>query len=355
MGHDGWVIDWTLTERIASFVAGEPLAGSPRPQLAEVSADSERVVTGYTGLRPPAPLPAPELLTRRDWARANQRSLRSVLDPLSDGVGDGLGVAAPVVRGAVGAVLAAEIGVALGYLSRRVLGQYEVVLLDAEAPARLLFVGPNLDEAARTLDAGDDELLRWVALHEVTHALQFAGVPWLREHLAGMLRELVASMEVSLDPARVLRVPTRDDLRTLADAVAAGDLVSLVTTPAQRGMLDRMQATMAVLEGYAEHVMDAAGAELLPSLERLRAAMDRRRASASAPARVLQRLLGLELKLRQYRLGKAFCDAVVARGGIGALNRVWDAPGVMPTLAELEQPDSWMDRTRVPSVTKSWA
>jgi coenzyme F420 biosynthesis associated uncharacterized protein len=190
-------------------------------------------------------------------------------------------------------------------------------------------------------------MLRWVALHEVTHALQFAGVPWLREHLAALLRELLGSMEVSLNASRALRVPTRDDLRSLIDAVSSGDLISLVSTPAQRELLDRMQATMAVLEGYAEHVMDAAGPELVPSLPKLRAAMDRRRASPSAPARLLQRLLGLEMKMRQYKLGKAFCDAVVERGGIEALNRVWTGPEAMPTLAELEDPPAWMRRTDV--------
>jgi putative hydrolase len=105
---------------------------------------------------------------------------------------------------------------------------------------------------------------------------------------------------------------------------------------------------MAVLEGHAEHVMDAVGAPLLPSLPRLRAALDARRRSQSAPARLLQRLLGLEMKLRQYDLGKRFCDAVVRDGGIGALNRVWHAPELLPTLAELDDPSSWRKRTGVP-------
>jgi coenzyme F420 biosynthesis associated uncharacterized protein len=234
-----------------------------------------------------------------------------------------------------------------------VLGQYELVILDPDAPSRLLFVGPNLDEAAAAFGADEDELLTWVALHEVTHALQFSGVPWLRDHLAGLLREMLASLEVSVDPSRLLRLPSREDLRALVDTVAQGGLVELVTTPGQRETLDRIQATMAVLEGHAEHVMDAVGADLMPSLPRLRAAMDRRRASASAPARLLQRLLGLELKLRQYQLGKAFVDGVVERGGIEALNRVWVAPDLIPTLAELEDPEAWLARTRVPSVTKS--
>jgi coenzyme F420 biosynthesis associated uncharacterized protein len=343
------VIDWALTERIAGMVAGEAGAGAPRPELAEVAAESERVVGAYTGLRAPESLPAPELVARPDWVRANLRSLRPSLEPIAAGLGDGLGPAAPAVRAVAGALLAAEMGVVVGYLSRRVLGQYELVILDAQAPPRLLFVGPNLDEAARSFGADDAEMLRWVALHEVTHALQFAGVPWLREHLAGLLGELLGSMEVSVDPSRLLRLPSGDDLRALVDAVQEGDLISLVSTPAQREVLDRMQATMAVLEGYAEHVMDAAGEEMVPTLPRLREAMDRRRASPSAPARLIQRLLGLEMKLRQYRLGKAFCDAVVERGGMEALNRVWDGPEAMPTLGEIEDPAAWMRRTGVPA------
>jgi coenzyme F420 biosynthesis associated uncharacterized protein len=351
----GQVIDWTLTERVAGMLVGDAERGAPRPRLREVAAESERLVTAYAGLRAPAPLPEPELLTRSEWVRANLRSLRPTLEPLADRLGEGLGPATPIVRAAGGALLAVELGVVVGYLSRRVLGQYELVILDPEAPSRLLFVGPNLDEAAAAFDADDDELLTWVALHEVTHALQFSGVPWLRDHLAGLLREMLASLEVSVDASRLLRLPSQEDLRALVDAVAQGGLVELVTTPGQRETLDRIQATMAVLEGHAEHVMDAVGAELIPSLPRLRAAMDRRRASASAPARLLQRLVGLELKMRQYRLGKAFVDGVVERGGIEALNRVWEGPGVIPSLAELEDPDAWLARTCVPSVTKSGA
>ena len=351
----GRVIDWTLTERVAGMLAGDPERGTPRPRLGEVAEKSERLVSAYSGLQAPATLPEPELLTRPEWVRANLRSLKPTLEPLAGRLGEGLGPATPIVRAAGGALLAVELGVVIGYLSRRVLGQYELVILDPEAPSRLLFVGPNLDEAGASFGADEDELLTWVALHEVTHALQFAGVPWLRDHLAGLLREMLASLEVSIDPSRLLRLPSRDDLRSLVDAVAQGGLIELVTTPAQRETLDRVQATMAVLEGHAEHVMDAVGAELVPSLPRLRAAMDRRRASASAPARLLQRLLGLEMKMRQYQLGKAFCDGVVEREGVEALNRVWEAPGMVPTLVELEDPDSWLARTRVPSVTKSGA
>jgi coenzyme F420 biosynthesis associated uncharacterized protein len=346
------VIDWSLATRIAGGVAGDPPHRS-RPALAEKAARSEQLVSGYTGLVAPGPLPEAELIGREAWVQANVRSMRPMLDPITDRLGEGLGPLGPAMRTGTGLVVAAEVGVLLGLVGRRVLGQYELVLLDAASPARLLFVGPNLDDASRSLGVDDDEFLSWVALHEVTHALQFAGVPWLRAHLSSLVKEVMGSLEVSVDPSRLLRVPTRDDLRTLADAVIAGDLLQLVTRPEQRLLLDRVQATMAVLEGYAEHVMDAAGAQLLPSLPKLRSAMTSRRSSQTGVARLLGRLLGLEMKMRQYELGKRFCDAVVADDGIAGLNRVWDSPEALPTLAELENPALWRARTPVPSVTKS--
>jgi coenzyme F420 biosynthesis associated uncharacterized protein len=343
------MIDWGLAEQIAVFVAGEGAnGGAARPRLdglPTAAAESERLVTAYTGLRSPGSLPRPEALDRRGWIDANVHSLRPLLDPLAGRMGSDLGPLAAPVRVAAGVLMAAEVGVLFGYMARHVLGQYELVLLDAEAPARLLFVAPNLDEAGRSLDAKPGELLRWVALHETTHALQFEGVPWLRGHLSDLVHELLRSVEVSIDAGRLLRLPTGADVRALVDAIREGDLLSLVTAPEQRALLDRAQATMAVLEGYAEHVMDAVGAGLLPSLPRLRAGLERRRAKRSQASRWLARLLGLELKLRQYRLGKAFCDAVVEQGGIDALNGVWTRPEALPTLAELEDPSSWMARS----------
>ena len=236
----GQVIDWSLATRLAGFLAGD--AGHrPRPSLPALARESEQVVRAYTGLAPDRPLPEAELLDRPAWIEANLRSMRPLMEPLSARTGQGAGPLAPALRGAAGVLLAAEIGVLMGYVSRRVLGQYELVLLDAQAPARLLFVGPNLDEAAREMAVDEDDLLRWVALHEVTHALQFAGVPWLREHLGDLLRSLIGSLEVGLDPSRLLRLPSAEDLRGLVRAVSSGDLLKFVAGPQQLALLDRMQ------------------------------------------------------------------------------------------------------------------
>ncbi|HKG04102.1 MAG TPA: zinc-dependent metalloprotease [Conexibacter sp.] len=345
------MIDWFLAQRLARHVAGEPDSRPPSTDLVALSADSAERVIAYTGLTPAHELPPAEGIGRAEWIAANVGAMRMLLDPPLSKVGEGLGPARHAMRLAAGVVLTAEVGVVLGFLAQRVLGQYELVLLDTtpdDRPPRLLFVLPNLAGAGQTFGADEREFLTWVALHEVTHAVQFAGVPWLQRHMAAMVRELLSHAELRIDTRRGLRMPGGDDLKRLVAAVRNGDFVSLVASEQERETLERMQATMAVLEGHAEHVMDAVGAPLLPSLPRLRAALDARRKSQSAPARLLQRLLGLEMKLKQYEQGKRFCDAVVREAGVEALNRVWESPEMLPSSAELDAPSQWLRRTGVP-------
>ena len=333
-------IDWNLAGHIARGVAGLQPAGDPAPfeRLAGPAAESERLVSAYTGLVATSPVPAPEPVGRPAWIDANLRSLGTVLDPAAERISGGLGPLGALVGG----LLAVEAGAVSGFLAGRVLGQYEFPVLDPAAPARLLFVAPNLGHAADQLHAEHDQLLRWVALHETTHALQFGGVPWLREHLAGMVRELLAALDV--DPRVLFRLPDPSDLRRLFDSVRDDGLAMIVFGPERRALMERVQAFMAVLEGYAEHVMDAVGVQVLPDLERLRGALERRRRDRTGLLKLFETLLGLDLKMRQYEQGKAFCDAVVARGGIDALNSVWSAPDAMPTPAELDDPVAWLAR-----------
>ncbi len=342
------MIDWIIAERIASFIAGEGEGAPPTVDLAPLAAESEQRVVAYTGLQPARPLPAPEGIGRREWVASNIGSMQALLDPVLQRAGSSLGPLRPAMQIGVGLVLSGEVGVVLGYLAQRVLGQYELVLLDEaveDRPPRLLFVLPNLGQAMRSFEADEREFMTWVTLHEVTHAVQFAGVPWLHAHVAGLVKQLLASAEVRIEAPRRLRIPTRDELRELATAVREGDLISVVTTKAERETLDRVQAVMAVIEGHAEHVMDAVAPDLVPSLPRLRAAIDRRRRSQSGLSRLVGKLLGLDLKLRQYEQGKRFCDAVVREGGVEALHHVFSGPEALPTLGELNHPRAWLERT----------
>ncbi|HTX33209.1 MAG TPA: zinc-dependent metalloprotease [Solirubrobacteraceae bacterium] len=342
------MIDWIIAERIAAFVAGEGDAELPTIDLAPLATESEARVVAYTGLQPTRPLPAPEGIGRREWVATNLGSMRALLDPVLNRAGQNLGPLRPAVQIGVGLVLSTEVGVVLGYLAQRVLGQYELVLLDEAVenrPPRLLFVLPNLGQAVRSFDADEREFMTWVTLHEVTHAVQFAGVPWLHAHVAGLVQELLASAEVRIEAPRKLRVPSREEVGEIMAALRKGDLISIVTNKAERATLDRVQAVMAVIEGHAEHVMDAVAPDLVPSLPRLRASIDRRRRSQSGLSRLLARLLGMDLKLRQYEQGKRFCDAIVAEAGPEALHHVFSGPEALPTLKELTDPKAWLDRT----------
>ena len=345
------MIDWILAEKIAGYVAGTGDAERPGTDLDAIAVESERRVTAYTGLQPARPLPEPEGISRHEWVTSNIASMRALLDPVLERAGKSLGPLRPAMQIGVGLLLSTEVGIVLGYLGQRVLGQYELVLLDeavANRPPRLLFVLPNLGQAVRSFDADEKEFMTWVTLHEVTHAVQFAGVPWLHAHVAGLVRELLSRAEVRIDTPRKLRLPSADEIRRATTALRQGDLVSIVTTRAERETLDRVQAVMAVIEGHAEHVMDAVAPDLVPSLPRLRAGIDRRRRSQTGLSRLVARLLGMDLKLRQYEQGKQFCDAVVREAGVAALHHVFSSPEALPTLSELSEPRAWLERTAAP-------
>ena len=342
------MIDWRVARGVGSRVVGEPPQALLPGDLDALAADAAERVIAYTGMEPQVALPPAEAVDRPVWLDANLRSMRLLLDPAADrltGGLDALGPLAAPVRSAAGAALGAEVGGLAGYLGRRVLGQYDLALLDGEVPPRLLLVAPNLTEAAERLDVPLDQLLAWVTVHEVTHAVQFSSVGWLRDHVGGLVSELLGSIEA---PAGLgLKLPTQDELKAFVGAVQTGELIGLLGGPERQALLDRIQATMALVEGHAEHVMDAVGADVLDDLPALRAALDRRREEREGVGRWFERLIGLEAKLRQYTQGKAFCDLVVAEAGVPALHRAWEGPNLLPSLAELDEPERWLARTHL--------
>jgi coenzyme F420 biosynthesis associated uncharacterized protein len=342
------VIDWILAERIAGMVAGTGDGKPPEADLAALARLSEARVTAYTGLQPARPLPPPEGISRREWVSSNVAAMRLLLDPVLEKSTKGLGPLRPAMQIGMGLIISTEMGVVLGYMAQRVLGQYELVLLDeavAERPPRLLFVLPNLGQAVSAFGAEDEEFMTWVTLHEVTHAVQFSGVPWLHGYLSGLVRELLQSAELRMDSPRKLRLPSTAEIKRVGEALRRGDLIAIVTSHAERATLDRVQAVMAVIEGHAEHVMDAVAPDLLPNLPKLREAIDRRRRSQSGLSRLLGKLLGMDMKMRQYEQGKIFCDAVVAARGVPALHHVFSGPEALPSLAEIRDPQAWLART----------
>ena len=341
------MVDWSLARQVARLAAGSGERGGPDPDVASLCAEMEEHVAAYTSLRPESAVPAPELVGREAWSALNIDSLAAMIDPVAARLERRLEFAGPLagpLQAGATATLAAEVGLVMGYVATRVLGQYDLSLLGGDAPPRLLFVAPNLRKAVRELEVDPDAFHRWVCAHELTHVFQFQGVPWLREHLSAMVREYLAGVEVRIERGAAGGLPSLPNPARLVETFREGGLAALVQTTEQRALMERVQATMAVVEGYSEHVMDSLPDHVIPDRDALRAAMERRRSSRSAPALAIERLLGFDIKMRQYERGKRFCDAVVSAAGIEVLDRVWEGPGSLPSTRELEQPAEWVGR-----------
>jgi len=348
------LVDWGLAFRLGRRLAGDEDSKLAEREARATSSEALEMALAYTTLEPAAPVPEVEVVSRDEWIGSNLAELAKLLTPMEERLASELrlpGPLAPVARRALSAAAGAEAGAVVGYASKRVLGQYQVSLRQDEGTPRMLLVGANLSEAAGKLGVDPDAFLLWVLVHEQTHSIQFGSVHWLREHLAGLVAELLESASSGLDlgafVGRAKGLVTRDPragLRRILD----GELTRIFAGDEQGEVMDRMAAVMAVVEGYAEHVMDEASADV-PELAIMRERMDARRARRTGLADLIARILGMGAKLRQYELGKRWCDAVVAEAGVEGLDRVWEAPDALPSLAELDDASAWIRRVLTPA------
>jgi coenzyme F420 biosynthesis associated uncharacterized protein len=293
------------------------------------------------------------IVDRPGWIRANVDGFRVVLDPLTQHLRERSN--APLPGGVVGAVgsriTGVQAGLILAYLSGRVLGQYELFLPpdpatpNGVAPAgRLTLVAPNILMVERELGVDPHDFRRWVCLHEETHRTQFTAVPWLRGYVQEQMTEFLLASD--LDPATIL-----ERMRSAADAVAGavrdggGDsVIEAIQTPKQREILDRLTSVMTLVEGHGDYVMDAVGPQVVPSVAKIRARFNERRGSAGRLERTLRRILGIDLKMKQYAQGSRFVKTIVEEAGMTTFNKVWVSPQSLPTKDEFVTPQLWLDR-----------
>jgi putative hydrolase len=120
-------------------------------------------------------------------------------------------------------------------------------------------------------------------------------------------------------------------------------LVGLFANEAQRDAMDRMQALMSLLEGHGNAVMNRLGREHVAGQARMARVLQARRQSTGMAA-FLQKLVGLESKMRQYEVGEAFVAAVEREGGPRAIDAAWRGPEFLPTVDELAHPHDWLTR-----------
>ncbi len=332
------LVDWDLATSTAARLGptGPAVsldeATSVVADLRVLAAEATGHVAAFTGLEQLVSDAGVRVVDRRTWAAVNVAGLRVVVRPLSDKLAGKPFMDNPIS----GKVAGLQAGALLAFLSGKVLGQYEV--FDAD-PGQLLLVAPNIVAVERKLRAEPRDFRLWVCIHEVTHRTQFTGVPWLRDHFLGEIRQYIDAAEPSGQFARAAG--------RLFDAARGKDGVSLldaVQTPAQRVVLDRLTALLTVLEGHAEYVMDGVGPSVIGTVERIRAAFDKRRVAANPAEQYLRKLFGLDIKLRQYAEGRRFVSAVIDRVGMTGFNRVFDSPATLPSLSELSDPDIWVAR-----------
>jgi coenzyme F420 biosynthesis associated uncharacterized protein len=343
-------IDWALAERVAERISGQdPFAASYHAaglerDFTEFTERAQAYVEAETGIHSLAGPARARVVDRADWVRANLASYRRLLRPVLDKLEDRMAGPAAAVSGKVAG---AELGALLGWMSTRVLGQYDLLVLEEEDPEEqdlVYYVGPNILSLEKRHSFPPAEFRLWVALHEVTHRTQFTGVPWLREYFLGLTRQLLDGADP--DPAQVFAVVGRiaESLRTRDNPLADGGVAALLASPEQRRVMDRVGGLMSLLEGHGDVTMDRAAIGQIPSQERFARVLRARRAEMNMAARLLQRLIGLEAKLAQYEQGEAFIAAVEAEGGPQLLNRAFERPENLPSLVEIRDPGSWIAR-----------
>jgi coenzyme F420 biosynthesis associated uncharacterized protein len=348
-------IAWDTAERIASSIARRraPMLDYELQAMAsdfdELTADAEVLVAEETGLHSLAGPARARVTDRAGWVSANvasfQRLLRPVMDKMEAALAGARGPRLPV--NASRQLSGAQVGLLLGWMSGRVLGQYDQLLIEDERPEDqdiVYYVGPNIAAVEQRYGFPPREFRLWIALHEVTHRAQFTGVPWMREHFLSLLDDTLDGLDP--DPRQLLEGVRRavDGLRSGRNPLEEGGLLGLLATPAQQVAIQQIGGMMSLLEGHGDITMDRAALSRIPNAAAFSATLHARRRQLGI-SKVFSSLIGLDAKMRQYEQGERFITEVEGVGGRELLTRVWRGPQWLPSWPEIREPARWIERT----------
>jgi coenzyme F420 biosynthesis associated uncharacterized protein len=334
------LVDWDFAVTVGSRVAGPgPEVSADEAEAAvlelrEGAARSTPLVREFTGLHTEAGTAPVLVVDRTGWLRANADGFAKLLSPIVDKLVEKKGPPSAFAEAVGSRVTGAEVGLMLGFLGSKVLGQFDPF----HAPhGRLLLVAPNIVHVEREIGADPRDFRLWVCLHEETHRVQFTANPWLGDHLMTQMNAVAETIE----PSAVL-----DGLRRGAEAIrgGGGSVLDLFSSPEQKEILDRVTGVMSLLEGHADVVMDGVGPTVIPSVAQIRKKFNQRRQGVGTLDKMLRRILGLDAKMAQYRDGAVFVRHVVDKVGMADFNAVWSGPDTLPSKAEISDPDAWVAR-----------
>jgi len=344
----GALIDWDVAARAAKRFSPPPPSATRTEadaavgELYHATARAAGHVADLTGLEEPKVSAVTRVIDRPAWIDANTSGMRAVMTPLVDKLAADNPVGR-IAEGIGGRITGVQVGLVLGFLSGKVLGQFEFF---DRAGGQLLLVAPNIVAVERHLKVDPADFRLWVCLHEVTHRVQFTSVPWLRQHMQDEVNALTEATDT--DPAALKRRLSGAVGELVRVARGQGDgegVLAVIATPEQRAVLDRITAFMSLVEGHAEYVMNAIPSSVIPSQEAIEKRFAaRRRKGGNALDRMLRRVLGLDAKTRQYIDGSAFVRTVVDRVGLDGFNVVWTSAQTLPSKAEIAEPLSWIKR-----------
>ena len=356
-------VNWELARQVgiasASWGTEDPAPGeADRRGFEEAVRVAELQVAGFTGLEAPSDIPKVEAVRRGQWVQANIEGLRAVLEPAAAKIGDAIAAAqqdampepsqagvAQVLGQLSPLLLGAQVGTVLGTLAQQVLGQYDIAVPRPDGSGALLFVVPNIARFEKEWSLDPTDFRTWIAIHEVTHRFEFAR-PWALTRFRELIDDFTSTLTLDVGELQQ-RLASLDPSNPegMQEMLAGEDsMFGAVMDDEQRLKLRRVQAFMTAAEGYGDHVMHALGAQMLPSYARIDEAMRRYRETEQVDP-VFERLLGIEVKREQYRLGRAFCDTVVELTDEATLARMWDSAEALPSMPELEEPRLWLARS----------
>lgn len=363
-------LSWDAARQFALSIATD---GTPEPnvdpvdriKIEELARVAELRIAHATGLDP---APAGEQLrilpvNRTIWTQHTLDAYRPLFDVLAGSLkddtpddtpdpADPMGFMAPLMKMVAPMMLGLTAGSMVGHLAKRSFGQYDLPIPRPPSDQLLLIV-PNLDEFGREWSLPADDLRLWVCLHEVTHHAVL-GLPHVRARLEALLTSYLEGFET--DPDRLEHELSGFESLDLSGPDAfqkmMGNpevLLGAVQSPAQRAMLPQLEALVATIVGYVDHIMDSVGGSLLSGYGQLTEAVRRRRVEAAASDRFVEQLFGLELTQPAYDRGRAFVDGIVERAGSDGLQRLWAGERELPTPAEVDAPGLWLARIDLPT------